>query len=53
MPVGKVTLRNAIKFITHHQRNPKEFTVEKIAEEYKLPEEAVSEYHRKVFTFFF
>lgn len=43
VPYGKVTLKNAIKFITNHQLNPEEYRVEKIAEEYKLPEEAVSE----------
>lgn len=44
VPYGKVTLRNAIKFILNHQHKPEEFTAEKIAEDYKLPEESVSEY---------
>lgn len=38
---GRTTLRHAINFITAHQSNPEEFTVAKIAEEYKLKEDDV------------
>lgn len=43
VPLGKVTLKDAIKFISSHQLKPEKYTVRKIAEDYKLPEESVSE----------
>lgn len=43
VPLGKVTLKDAIKFISSHQLKPEKYTVTKIAEDYKLPEESVSE----------
>lgn len=45
VPYGKITLKNALRFISHHQSDPKEYTAEKIAEEYNLSEEAVSGYY--------
>lgn len=42
VPLGRVTLRNALKFINDNQSNPKEYSAVKIANEYLLPEETVS-----------
>lgn len=42
IPLGRVTLRNALKFINDHQSNPKEYSAIQIADEYLLPEETVS-----------
>lgn len=42
VPLGKITLKNAIKFITNHQVDPKKYNSTQIAEEYLLPEETVS-----------
>ncbi|XP_014218917.1 protein NDUFAF4 homolog [Copidosoma floridanum] len=36
IPTGKITLRQAIEFIGKHSKDPKNYTAEKIAEEYKL-----------------
>lgn len=44
IPSGKTTLRVVLDFITKHQGNPKEYTAQKIAEEYSLPEEKVRKY---------
>lgn len=39
---GRTTLRNVIMFLSAHQMNPEEVTVQKIAFEYKMREEDVS-----------
>lgn len=44
VPYGKVTLKSAMQFITNHRHNPVEYSVERIAEQYSLPEETVSGY---------
>lgn len=44
VPYGKVTLRNAIKFITNHQHDPVKYSAENIAEDYNLPIGSVSKY---------
>lgn len=36
IPVGRVSLMQAMKFITDHRSNSSEWTVEKIANEYRL-----------------
>ncbi|KAF2891868.1 hypothetical protein ILUMI_14304 [Ignelater luminosus] len=41
VPYGRVTLRNALKFIGRHQTKPIEYPISRIAEEYKLSEETV------------
>lgn len=41
VPRGKVTLRQAIQFISDHQQNPKEWTPERIANEFKVKRENV------------
>jgi ribonucleotide reductase alpha subunit len=38
---GKITLRQAIKFISDHQTEPNEWTAERIAKEYKMKQENV------------
>lgn len=42
VPIGKVTLRNALKFITDHQNNRKINSVENISKEYSIDEETTS-----------
>lgn len=42
---GRCTLRQAIKFISDHQTDPKEWTATKIANEYKLKEDLVGKYY--------
>lgn len=44
VPIGKVTLRMALEFLTKHQNDPKEFTVKKIADDYSLSEEKVGKF---------
>jgi NADH dehydrogenase [ubiquinone] 1 alpha subcomplex assembly factor 4 len=44
---GKCSLRQAIQFISDHQTNPNEWTANKIANEFKLKEDAVGEYFLK------
>lgn len=39
VPYGKVTLRDAIEVIKHHQENPKLWTAKKLADEYRLSAE--------------
>jgi Uncharacterised protein family (UPF0240) len=39
---GRCTLRQAVQFISDHQQNPKEWTVERIANEFKLKQENVT-----------
>ena len=41
IPLGKCTLRQAIKFISDHQQKPEEISAEKIAEEFKLKQQNV------------
>lgn len=41
VPRGKVTLRQAIQFISDHQQHPEEWTAERIANEYKVKRENV------------
>lgn len=41
VPRGKCTLRQAIQFISDHQQNPKDWTSERIANEFKLKRENV------------
>lgn len=36
IPRGKVSLAQALKFITDHHSNPTEWTIEKIAKQYKM-----------------
>lgn len=48
VPLGKVTLKSVMKFLTEHQVDPKKHNSTKIAEEYLIPEEAVS----KLFYFY-
>ncbi|XP_076258886.1 NADH dehydrogenase [ubiquinone] 1 alpha subcomplex assembly factor 4 [Rhynchophorus ferrugineus] len=42
VPLGKILLRNALKFISQHQGDPKLHTAENISKVYKLPESTVS-----------
>lgn len=42
VPRGKVTLRQAIQFISDHQQNPKEWTPDRIANEFKVKRENVN-----------
>lgn len=42
VPPGRVSLLQAIHFISKHQSNPEEWTVEKIAEENKIKPEVAS-----------
>lgn len=44
VPLGKVTLRSALEFITKHQGEPINYNAKKIAEEYSIPENTVSKY---------
>lgn len=44
VPLGKVTLKSAIQFITNHQMDPKHYNAANIAEQYNLPEDVVSRY---------
>lgn len=41
IPAGKTSLRQSIEFISKYQQNPKEYTAEIIADEYKLDIEIV------------
>ncbi|KAB0802317.1 hypothetical protein PPYR_04503 [Photinus pyralis] len=41
VPYGRATLKSALKFISAHQTNPKENSIKKIAEEYKLHEDTL------------
>lgn len=41
VPIGKVTLRTALKFITDHQADPIKCSIKKIADKHLLPEEKV------------
>ena len=43
IPKGKVTLRQALKFISDHQADPKSWTAEKISSEYLLNKESTGE----------
>lgn len=38
---GKVTLRQALKFISDHQADPKTWTIDKIADEYLINKESI------------
>lgn len=42
VPLGKITLRNALQFITNHQADPRSVTAKTIATEHSLSEETVS-----------
>lgn len=42
VPPGKVSLLQAISFITKHQSSPEEWTIEKIAEENKIKPDVAS-----------
>lgn len=42
VPPGKTTLRNVVKFLTDHQLDPRIFTIQKISDDYLLPEPTVS-----------
>lgn len=42
VPPGKVSLLQAINFISKHQTNPEEWTIEKIAEENKIKPDVAS-----------
>ena len=39
IPVGKVTLRQALQFIVKHQEEPQKYTAEKLAQDYKIDTE--------------
>ncbi|KAJ8984729.1 hypothetical protein NQ317_004993 [Molorchus minor] len=39
VPEGKITLKDALEFITQHQNEPKIHTSQSIAERFKIPEE--------------
>lgn len=41
IPRGRTTLRMAIEFISNHMQEPEKWTVQRIAEEYKLKESVV------------
>ncbi|XP_050315345.1 protein NDUFAF4 homolog [Anthonomus grandis grandis] len=41
IPPGKTTLRNALKFISQHQNEPRKYTPEHIANEHNIPEDVV------------
>lgn len=41
---GRTTLRQAIEFIGKHQHEPNDWTVERIADEYKLKESVVCKF---------
>ncbi|XP_031627187.1 protein NDUFAF4 homolog [Contarinia nasturtii] len=43
VPPGRVSLLQAINFITKHQQDPKEWTVERIAEENKIKPDVASD----------
>nr|XP_022921279.1 protein NDUFAF4 homolog [Onthophagus taurus] len=42
VPLGRVTLRNVVKFISDHQSDKKTFSASKIAEQYLLPEDTTN-----------
>ncbi|CAH1373411.1 protein NDUFAF4 homolog [Tenebrio molitor] len=42
VPEGRTTLRNALKFITDHHKNPRLHSAEQIAKEYAIPEETIN-----------
>lgn len=48
---GYTTLRNALEFITKHQAEPKTWTAERIASEYKLKENVVENVLKYFHTF--
>lgn len=41
VPCGRATLKSALQFISAHQSNPKENSIKKIAEKYKLHEDTL------------
>ncbi|CAH0553983.1 unnamed protein product [Brassicogethes aeneus] len=41
VPLGKISLRNALQFITNHQADPIAATSQSIAKEHSIPEETV------------
>ncbi|CAG9766726.1 unnamed protein product [Ceutorhynchus assimilis] len=41
IPLGKTTLRNTLKFISQHQKDPTKYDADFIAKEHKLPKEIV------------
>lgn len=52
VPIGRVTLRGALKFITDHQADSKKCSIEKISEEYLIDEDKISKYCKYIHQFF-
>jgi hypothetical protein len=48
VPEGRTTLRNALKFITDHHKNPRLHSAEQIAKEYAIPEETISKHQQLI-----
>lgn len=44
IPIGKITLRATLDFITKHQSNAKKFNAKEISQEHSLSEEKVCKY---------